>query len=387
MIRNISVGIDVGSATIRVVVGEFLKGEKNPKVIGAGEAPALGMRHGYVVDFNLAVNSVTRAIGEAERASGIKIKRAFVAMGGVTLRGDYATGETIISKADGEVTHLDIDRALEDSEANLSAQNKKIIQSFPLSWKLDGKEILGRPEGMRGTKLECKTLFVTCSNQHLEDLLSVISEAGVRPVDVIPAPIAGGKMTLSDKQKVVGSALVDIGAESTTVAVFENGLLYSLQSFPIGGSDVTNDIALGLKISLEEAESLKLGSLLENHSQKKLEEIIEARMFDIFELVENHLKKVKRSELLPAGIVFIGGGANVSKIEEFSKTALKLPSKVGSTDAFGANKTRLRDSAWFTALGLIANKNEGGSQNGDGIGGIFHDLKNTIKSGIKQLMP
>jgi cell division protein FtsA len=377
----------VGSATTRVVVGEFLKGDKNPKVIGVGEAPTQGVRHGYVVDSKLATNSVKRAILEAEKTSGIKIKRALVSVGGVTLRGDMGSGETIVSKADGEVTHLDISRALEDAEENLNLSNKKVIQVFPLFFKLDGKEILGRPEGMRGTKLETKTLFVTCSNQHLEDLLEVISEAGIRPVDVIPNPSAGSRITLSDKQKIVGSALVNIGAETVSVAVFENGSLASLQSFSIGGNDVTNDIALGLKISLEEAESLKLGSVLENYSEKKLKEIIEARMFDIFELIENHFKKIKRNELLPAGIVFIGGGANVSQIEEFSKTALKLPSKVGTTDIFGTAKTKLRDPAWFPVLGLITGKEEEGSHSESSLGGVFRDLKNTIKSSIKQLMP
>lgn len=386
MIRNISVGIDVGSTTTRVVVGEFLKGEKNPKVIGAGEAQTKGVRHGYVVDVSLATASIERAIALAEQTSGIKIKRALVSASSVTLRGDVGLGETVISKADGEVTHLDINRALEDAEENMNLANKKVIQVFPLSWKLDGKEILGRPEGMRGTKLEAKTLFITCSNQHLEDLLTAVTMAGVKPTDVIPCPIAASAIALSEKQKIVGSALVDIGAETMHVATFENGSIVSMQSFSIGGSDVTNDIALGLKISLEEAESLKLGSILDNHSEKKLQEIIEARMSDIFELVENHLKKIKRSELLPAGIVFVGGGANVKKIEEFSKAALRLPSKAGTTEIFGTTKTKLRDPAWFNVLGLLAAEQESESYGGS-FGGVFQDFKNTIKSSIKQLMP
>ena len=387
MIRNISIGIDMGSSTTRVVVGEFLKGEKNPRIIGVGEAPALGLRHGYVVNPTLALASLKQALSGAEKTSGIKIKRAFVAVGGVTLRGDISLGETIVSKADGEITHLDIDRALEDSENNLNLNNKKVIQVFPLSFKLDGKEILGRPEGMRGTKLEVKALFVTCSSQHLEDLLTVVDEAGVRPIDVVPAPIAGSRIALSEKQKVVGSALVDIGSETVSVTVFENGLLSSLHTFSIGGADVTNDIALGLKISLEEAEGLKLGNILEDYSRKKLDEIIEARLSDIFELVENHLKKIKRSGLLPAGIVFIGGSANIPRLEEFSKSSLKLPSKIGATDIFGSVKTKLRDPAWFVSLGLLTGSENSESLAEGSLANIFKDLKNTVKASIKQLMP
>lgn len=387
MIRNISAGIDVGSSSTRVVVGEKLSGEKNPKILGAGEAPTLGVRRGYVVDQKLATESIRKALAEAERAAGIKIKHAVVSMGSVTLKGEQSVGEIVVSKADGEVTRLDVNRALEDAEENLSLQNKKVIQVFPTLFRVDGKEILGRPEGMRGTKLEVKALFVTCSTQHLDDLLSAVSEAGVRPADVIPSPIAGSLIAMSEKQKIVGAGLVDIGSESVSLAVFENGTLASLQSFPIGGNDVTNDIALGLKISLEEAESLKLGKILEDHSQKKLDEIIEARMSDVFELVENHLKKIKRNGLLPAGVVFIGGGANVKKIEEFSKAALKLPSKMGATDIFGSAKTRLRDPAWFVALGLLAGEDGDEGYGSEGVGGVFQDLKSAIKSSIKQLMP
>ena len=173
MIKNISTGIDIGSSATRVVVGEFLKGEKNPKVIGIGESETKGIRHGYVVNLSEAVNSVKNAASMAEKTSGVKIKRAFISINSITLRGDMSSGLAVISKANGEVTNLDINKAIEDSENNLSLNNKKIIHTFPVSFKLDGKEVLGQPEGMCGTKLEVKTLFVTCLSQHLEDLLAV----------------------------------------------------------------------------------------------------------------------------------------------------------------------------------------------------------------------
>ncbi|MEK7080901.1 MAG: cell division protein FtsA [Patescibacteria group bacterium] len=387
MIRNISIGIDVGSSMTRVVVGEFLKGEKNPRIIGIGESATLGLRHGYVVNSTLAAVSVKNAVAMAEKTSGIKIKRAFVSLSGTTLRGEMSSGSTIISKADGEVTSLDANKALQDCEDNLSLSNKKIIHIYPISFRLDGKEVLGRLEGMRGTKLEAKALFVTYSIQHLEDLLGVIAEARVETIDVIAAPIAINSIALSERQKIVGVALVNIGAETTSLSIFENGLLMSICTFSIGSSEITNDIALGFKIPLEKAENLKLGNIDEEFSKKKLDEIIEARLCDIFESIENNLKKIKRSELLPAGIVFVGGGANIPGLVELSKSILKLPSTLGTTEIFGNIKTKLRDSSWFTTLGLLIIGKENGSYSESSFRNLFKDLKNTIKSSIRQLMP
>ena len=387
MIRNISVGIDVGSSATRVVVGEFLKGEKNPKIVGIGEAPTLGLRHGYVVNSNLATMSVKNAVSMAEKTVGVKIKRAFISLSGATLRGEMSSGGTIVSKADGEVTNLDVNKALQDCEDNLNLGNKKIIHMYPVSFRLDGKEVLGRLEGMRGTKLEAKALFVTYSVVHLEDLLGAIAEAGIEAVDVIASPIAINNIVLSERQKIVGVALVDIGAETTSLSVFENGMLVSIFSFSIGSSDVTNDIALGFKIPLEKAEGLKLGNTGEEFSKKKLDEVIEARLCDIFESIDNHLKKIKRSELLPAGIVFVGGGANIAGLPELSKSILKLPSSLGTTEIFGNVKTKLRDSSWFAALGLLTPGKDTGNYSENSFKNLFRDLKNTIKSSIKQLMP
>lgn len=377
----------MGSATTRVVVGEFLKGEKNPKIIGIGENETKGIRHGYVVNFSDVVNSIKNSAAMAEKISGIKVKRAHIAISSITLRGDTSQGVAIISKANSEVTSLDVNKALEDSENNLTLGNRKIIQMIPISFKLDGKEVLGQPEGMCGNKLEVKTLFLTCSSQHLEDLVAAIAEAGIETIDVTASPVAGSNIALTKRQKVVGSALVNIGSETMSLSVFENGSLISLHSFPIGSADITNDIALGFKIPLEKAESFKLGNITNEYSKKKLNEIIEARLSDIFDLIENHLKKIKRNELLPAGIVFIGGGANTFSLEELSKSILKLPSKIGTSEIFNNTKTKLRDPSWFTALGLITSFKNNDNYSKGSFTSISKDLKNTLKSIIKQLLP
>ncbi len=369
------------------MVGEFVKGEKNPKIIGVGESETVGVRRGYVVDPAPLLVSIKSAVGIAEKSSGIKIKRAFLAVGGISLRGELSSGSTIISKADGEVTNLDINKALQDCEDNLNLNNKKVIQIFPLSHRLDGKEVLGRPEGMCGTKLEVKALFITYSLQHLEDLVAVLAEAGVETIDVIASPIAMAQIALSEKQKIAGVGLVDIGSQKTSLTVFENGLPLSIHTFSIGSSDITNDIALGLKIPLDVAERFKQEGVEENFSQKKLNEIIEARLYDIFESIENHLKKMKRNELLPAGIVFVGGGASIFGLEELSKSVLKLPSSLGTSEVFGNSKTKLRDSCWFTVLGLVASGRDNDGYSEGTFRNLFKDLKNSIKSSVKQLMP
>lgn len=387
MVRNISVGIDIGSKTTRVVVGEFEKGEKTPKIIGVGECETRGMRHGYVINASEVIESLKTAIVFAEKNAGVKIRRAFVAINGTTLRGNTSSGMVVVSKADGEVTSLDVAKVLEDCEENLNLGNRKIIQVFPTSFRLDGKDVLGRLEGMRGTKLEAKAIFLTYSIQHLEDLLEVIEEAGVKTIDVIPGPVALSNIVLSEKQKIVGVALVAIGDQTTSLTVFENGLLISNQTFSIGSADITNDIALGLKIPLEMAEQIKQGAIDETISTRKLNEIIEARLSDIFELIDNHLKKIKRSGLLPAGIVFVGGGANVKGLEDLSKSVLKLPASIATTEMFNNSKTKLRDSAWFTAIGLLTSAKDTDTISDNALVNLVKDLKNALKSSIKQLMP
>ncbi len=183
----------------------------------------------------------------------------------------------------------------------------------------------------------------------------------------------------------MGAILVNIGAETVTIVVFENGQAISLHVFNIGSTDITNDIALGLKIPLDEAEGVKTGSALGNYPKKKLDEIVEARLSDIFELIDNHLRKIKRSELLPAGVIITGGGAQIAMIENMAKSFLKLPAKMGVAELFGSTKTKIRDSSWFVATGLcVDTKSRGWNGSKNGIG---RDVKNFFKNIGKQLLP
>ncbi|MFA5933655.1 MAG: cell division protein FtsA [Candidatus Paceibacterota bacterium] len=388
MIRNITIGIDVGTSTVRVVVAERVKDEQFPRIIGIGSAESRGLRHGYITNMSEAVKSIQKAVAEAEKNSQIKIKRAFVSIGGISLSSETAAGVAIVSRGDHEVTKLDISKAIDGAEETLELSNKKIIQTVPISYRLDGKDIHGRPDGMQGTKLEVKTLFVTCLAQHLEDLIVAVSEAGVDVINVIASPMAASLVTLTDKQKIAGCILANIGAETVSIATFENGNIISLQVFSIGGTEITKDIALGLKIPLEEAEGIKIGSMISNYPKKKLDEIIEARLSDIFELIEKHLKKIGRSALLPAGIIITGGGSNLPLIEDLAKHSLKLPAKIGTAEYFAQSKIKPRDSSWFVALGLCISGID--PQNGSEPGSInesFKSFKRFIGNVVKQLLP
>ena len=386
--NKITVGIDIGTHTTRVVVLGYNKENSDPRIIATGQAQTEGMRLGYINNIDRAVISLKKAIKQAEDTLGTKIHFAYVSIGGISLGSVVANGSVIISRADQEITALDISKALADSEEKLDIINKKIIHTIPVSYKLDGKDIYGRPEGMRGVKLEVKTLFITCLKQNIEDLMTVFALAKIEVLDVIASPLATSNILLGNKQKAAGCALIDIGAETVSIACFENNLLISLQVFSIGSMDITKDVALGFKIALEEAESVKIGSVIGgDYPKKKVDEIIEARLSDIFELVGNHLKRLRRSELLPAGVVITGGGSHINRIEEIAKNQLKLPVKIGPTDETVNTRFKVRDSSWYTALGLALTSNNNSSTSNIVLPNSLKQVISIIKSFLSQLLP
>lgn len=394
MSRLISVGIDIGTHEVKVAAVEAWP--KNapgviPRVVGCGFAESRGLRHGYIVNDSDIIGSVKAALRQAEKSSGTRIKRAFLSVGGVGLGSITASGSVMIGRADSEVTDIDISKALEACEEAIPPtyiQNRRIIHTIPIHYKIDGKTVLGKPEGMWGAKLEIKTLFVTSLAQHLGDLIGAVEECGVQIEDVSAAPLAASLVTLSKAQKMAGCVLANIGAETVSIAVFENGLPQSLEVFPIGSTDITNDIALGLRIPLEEAEQIKLGAITGTaYPRRKLEEIIEARLSDIFELIDAHLKKLGRSGLLPAGIILSGGGAGLGNIEQLAKAALRLPSRIATLyPAHPQNqKILIKEASWSVAYGLCI---LGLSHGGESMGlRLAKTVKEKIISWVRQFLP
>jgi cell division protein FtsA len=386
MKQNVTVGIDIGTHHTRIVVCEH-SGSALPKVIGISMVESRGLRHGYIVNREEAISSVKLALKDAEKESGIRIRSASLAIGGIGLASEYASGSIVVTRADGIISKFDIEKAIQDAEATLELKNKTILHAFPVLFKVDGKELPTRPEGINGQKLEVKVLFITCFEQHLDDLLSVINEAGVKVTNFTATPIAAHKLLLTDLQRNFGCILIDIGAETVSVAVFENNTLTSLHVFGIGSQDITKDIALGLRITPEEAESIKLGVVsFQSVPKKKLDEIIEARYSDIFELIDKYLRKIGRSGLLPAGAVIVGGGSLPSMVEGVAKAMLKIPVRIGHLD-IPSNKTPIKDARMLVAYGVATSTTESPQSKStkranDGEG--FFDV---IKNFFKELMP
>ena len=246
---------------------------------------------------------------------------------------------------------------------------------------------------MKGIKFEAKVLFVTCLEHHLHDLIETVEKTGVQVVNIMASPLAGSLAILNKTQKIAGCVLANIGSETVSLVVFENNLPISLEVFPIGGTDITNDIALGLKIPLEEAENIKLNSITNvDYSKKKLEEIVLARLSDIFDLIESHLKKIGRSGLLPAGIILTGGTSGVSTIEDLAKASLRLPSRIGSMNYSTTMKNcQIRDSSWSVAYGLgiwgLSDSDDIPFDNNNGLSGTKSGLISKCWSWFKRFLP
>lgn len=374
--RNFSVGIDIGSYNVKVIVAEqeSKADTQSVKILGSSIVESRGVRHGFIVNQEEAIKSVRSAIIAAEKSAGVSIRRAYVSVGGVGLSAIISYGNVVVTKADSEITDLDMKRAIEESEKELPAsyiQNRKIIHTLPLEYKVDGKRVLGKPLGLKGMRLEVKVLYITSLSHHLSDLLTICDEADIEVQDVIAAPIASSISTLTKTQKIAGCVVTNIGAETTSIMVFENNMPVSMEVFQIGSNDITNDIALGLKISLEDAELIKLGQgKATDYSRRKLDEIIIARLSDIFDLIEDHLRKIDRSGLLPAGIILTGGGAGILNIEELAKLALRLPSKLSHIKLEGNVKNMSRDIEWTVCYGLILANLAPNDTDGLGSGGI-----------------
>lgn len=389
MTDQIITGIDVGTYQVKVAIVRVPKTKTEralPQIIGTGFAESRGLRNGYIISESDVVRSIRSAVAEAEKAAGVSVKRAFVSIGSIGLDEIVSTGEVITSRADSEITHIDIEKATEDSEERIIdlIPNRKIIHAIPLRYRVDGELVLGKPHGMRGTKLEVDTLFITTFEQHLNDLIGAVEHTGIYVEDVMASPLAASFVILNKAQRRAGCILANIGAETVSTVVFEDSTPISLKVFPIGANDITNDIALGLRIPLEEAEKIKRGGMTATpFPKKKLEEIIAARLGDIFELINTHLKKIRKDGLLPAGVILTGGGATTVGIQEQARQSLNLPARIATLE-FGKN-TKVRDASWAVAYGLCMLGASDGEETTSI--GVVKQTKRTILEWLSQFLP
>ena len=279
--------------------------------------------------------------------------RAFLAVGGISLDEARATGSAIISRADQEITALDIEKAGKAARevAAPGFLNRHILHSIPLEYRVDGAKVLGDPLGMKGIRLEVDYLFVTCLAQHEEVLSQAVEDADIEIIDQMASPLAGSYVLLEGDQKMKGCVLANIGAETISIVVYDEGIPVSVKVFPMGSSHVTDDIALGLRISLEEAERVKMGRLSgAMYPRKKIDALVADRVEMMCALIDKHLKSLNRRGPLPAGIIISGGGAGIGSISEIARGSLKLPSRLAELRL--SADTKVRDATWAVAYGL-----------------------------------
>lgn len=362
-----AIGVDLGTESVKAVALESVRAESSlPKVLGIGASISKGFKKGSIIDPGEAADSISDAIASLIKSSGVPKENIYAGIGGFGVSYQKSKGLIVISRADGEVSKEDMKRAVLAGEAGLQRlQNKEILHKIPLLYKVDSEMSVQNPLGLSGSKLEVETMFVTSQSLAIKSAIRAFEEANIEIEEIVASPFLVSKAVLEKREMEVGVLVLDLGATTASISLFEDGLPYSLEVLPIGSAHITQDIAVGFQIDLDEAERLKLDfknydkflkkDELSNgkYSKKKLADIIEARLDDIFELVEKHLKKVDRMGLLPAGVVIVGGGANFPEISELAKNYLKLPVRIARCQNLsGATTELVKNPAWSTAVGI-----------------------------------
>ncbi len=419
---EIIVGLDIGSTEIRLVVGQRVKnGEEEEvlQIIGAVSAEAEGISKGSVKSIEDVTSSISNCIEKAERLIGAPIESVWVGINSPHIKCERSKGVVAVSKSDGEINQDDIERALEAARALSVPPNYEILHVIPISFIIDNQENIKDPIGMSGVRLEVETLIIQGLSSQIKNLTKAIFRTGLQIEDLVISPLASAEAVIGVRQKELGAALVNIGASTTSLAVFEEGELLHTAVISIGSEHITSDIAVGLRCPINLAERIKvevgnsnpdkfnkkdeidISELvkqedaeddLKNISQKYLAEIIEARVEEIFKKVDNELKKIERSGMLPGGVFLIGGGAKLSGIIEIAKKELCLPACIGINKNIHAVIDRVNEVEFLNALGLVAWGNQAyGESKGFGvkISGkvIFKKVSEKIKKIFSSFIP
>lgn len=372
---EVLVGLDVGTTTIRVVVGKSEEQGKPPSIIGVGESVAAGIRKGVIIDIEEAVSSISQALEKAERMTGLPIEHAAVSVNGSHAASIESHGVIAVSRADGEITENDIIRVIDASQAIQIPTNREILHVIPKYFTVDGQAGIKDPIGMTGIRLEVTSQIIEASIPFIKNLTKCVMQAGVDIDDLVLAPLAAAQAVLTKRQKELGVVLVELGGGTTGIVAFEEMELLHTSILPVGGLYVTNDMAIGLRTAVDVAEQIKLeygtavASLvkkdeeinlakIDKHEEGKVSrhhvsEIIQARMEEIFNMVNKQLKSIGRDGQLPAGAVLTGGSAKIAHIVDLAKKELRLPVQIGFPTNISTIIDRVDDPAYATAVGLV----------------------------------
>ncbi len=396
------VGLDVGTSMVRCVVGTLGTSADEPSlsVVGHGQAPNTGMRKGLIAHVDEVAGAINQAVTEAERMAGIRISSATVNVNGVHVSGMDSKGVIAISSANREITDDDKLRVEEAATIVQIPSNREIIQVFPKNYRVDGHDNIKDPRGMRGVRLEVDTHIVTASTPNLHGLDAVLDKVNIKPSHHTVSGLASAEVVMSRNQKEAGTLVLDIGASTTNMAIIEDGEVQHVAVIPMGGTNITNDLAIGLKTDLDIAELVKIKhAAVSGHAKKgsvsvqvdnrnhvfdaeELTMITEARIEEIFEFVEKELKKVHKSRKLPGGVVIVGGTANIPGIAHLAKEKLGLASRIGKTHPLGGIAEDLQGPSFVTVIGLmeldllLQGQGDTPMGNSGGVDGVFGAISN-----------
>ena len=363
------VGIDVGTKTVRCVVGHI--GESGlPNVVGVGVSENSGMRKGAVSNLTGPAAAIDKALEAAERMSGHHINAAALSVNGSHILSTKADGMIAVGMSGGEVTDEDVLRIEEVATTGKVPANREILEIVPHAYRLDGQDNIKDPVGMSGTRLELRANVVSGLTPYVANLRRSAEMANVTASSLTPSVLAAARAVLSESQIENGVAVIDIGGSTTGVAVFEEGDLQHVAVIPMGAQNVTNDVAIGLKTDPEIAEAVKLaharlgggkaGRVDTKHDkqvytfeQSEIDEIIEARYEEIFELVAKELKRAGGIGRLPSGVVLVGGGAKVKDLVEFAKDSLGVAAKLGVPAGYAGVSDEANGPEFAAAIGLM----------------------------------
>lgn len=399
-VSRYAVGLDVGTTRVRCVVGHIDGAGQIPTIIGVSEQPNNGMRKGTVVNLVNTAQAIDKALEGAERMSGHQIHAATVSVNGSHIVGMSSRGVIAVGTGGHEINEDDIMRVEEAATVVQLPANREILDVTPRSYQLDGQDNIKDPVGMTGVRLEVDAHVITALTPHMKNLQKACEMTETMPHRIVLAGLASARAVLSEQQMENGVLLLDIGGTTTNVAVYEEGDLQHVAVLPVGGVNVTNDLAIGLKTDLDVAEALKLEHAVAVASLRKenkplkvkvadkthefsaddVDMIVDARLEEIFELVNRELKSINRLAKLPGGVVLTGGGAMLRGIDEYAKHALQLSARIGHVSGFGGVTEKIDSPEYSAAAGLMLLDLEGGPVAPQQRSGKGSDLTGTLNT-------
>jgi cell division protein FtsA len=369
--------LDIGTAEVRAVVGEMTESEKL-EIVGIGRAPSRGVRKGVVVNIEAAVEAVKRAVEDAELMSGLPIDQAYVGLSGVHVRGINSRGVIAISRRNRDITEEDVYRVIDQAKAISVPTDREIIDVLPQEFTVDGQDGIGNPIGFLGMRLEAAVHVVTSPITARQNVITAANRAGVMVTDTVVNHVAGSESTLTRDEKEYGAAVLDIGADITTLTIFYRDAIRHTAVFPIGGNHFTNDIAVGLRTPVPEAEKIKqsegcalVGLISEGERSRMVEvpsvggrqprvlsrqilcEILQPRAEELFSHAVEEIQRAGFERQILSSVVLIGGGAMMEGVVELAEQVLDLPARHGLPDFVGGLRGEIDSPAFATVVGTL----------------------------------